>query len=348
MVAHWLNIKEKIANFDIKPARPVIADLLQKVDVALEEKNILLADRILHKLLAINDTNYNTLTKAIDVNIKLGRVRQATRLLKHAIKYYPEVEHLHGLLGFLYSKQGNLHASAKAYKQALTLCPQSTNHKHFFDAASRNNTAIAPREYVIDLFDTYAETFEHSLVDKLRYKAHIELPAFIYSLCEKPATIGKAIDMGCGTGLLGQELLRHFNIQHLAGVDLSTKMLEHCQAKNIYQSLHNADLLDYLRAIEPGIDLIVCTDVLIYLGDLSSVFEQCYRVLTPGGYFGFSVEKLWWGDFKLTTTGRYQHSLQYLKSLYKRYQFSKMYSQTIDLRTESGNMVKGYLVLLQK
>lgn len=49
----------------------------------------------------------------------------------------------------------------------------------------------------------------------------------------KEATIA---DVGCGTGLLGKELLSK-DFKNLVGIDASTKMLEQARAKNIYTSL---------------------------------------------------------------------------------------------------------------
>lgn len=350
-LAAWLllkGIKQKLINFDIKPVKPIIPELLQQVDAAIAVDNYLLADKILKKILNLNNTNYAALVFAIDVNIALGRTEKAKTLLKRAIRYYPNDHDFPQTLGVLYSRENKLSLSANCYRRALQLCPDSIELKHFYDAVSRNTTKLAPREYIVDLFDRYAPNFEHSLVENLDYTGHITVAAAVKQHISAQEALENVIDIGCGTGLVGEALLQHFKITHLAGVDLSSKMLEFAGAKKIYHSLHNSDLLEYLSEREALADLIISSDVMIYLGDLEPLIEQCHRLLKPGGFYAFNIEQLQWGNYKLSVTGRYQHSLQYIKSVYKRYQFSKMYSQTIELRKESGNMVVGYLVLLQR
>lgn len=343
-------IKQKLINFDIKPVKPIIPELLQQVEAAITAESYLLADKILNKILILNNANYVALVCAIDVNIILCRDEKAKLLLKRAIRYYPNDYKFHQELALLLGKEGKSNASAKYFKQALALCPDSKTIeiKHFYDAASGNTTSLAPRKYIVNLFDGYAPNFEHSLVKNLAYTGHITVAAALKPHISGQQTLERVIDLGCGTGLVGAELVKHFKITHLAGVDLSSKMLAVADEKKIYHSLHNSDLFEYLSAHEHQTDVIISSDVMIYLGDLAPLFAHCHRILKPKGFFAFNIEKLRWGDYKLSRTGRYQHSLQYIKSLYKRYHFSKMYSQTIELRKESGNMVAGYLVLLQR
>lgn len=345
----WLKgIKQKLINFDITPVKPIIPELLQQVEAAIAADNYLLADKILKKIFNLNSINYPALVLAIDVNFLLRRHDKVILLLKRAIRHYPNEYNFHQQLGYLYSRLGKINDSAKYYKQALALRPDSMEIKHFCDATTGNTTTLAPRAYIVDLFDRYAPNFEHSLVENLVYTGHITVAAALKPHISAHQTLDHVIDIGCGTGLVGQELVQHFKISHLVGVDLSAKMLELAADKKIYHSLHNADLLEYLRTREQPVDLIISSDVMIYVGDLEPLIENCHRLLKPGGFYAFNIEQLKRGNYKLSVTGRYQHSLQYIKSVYKRYHFSKMYSQTIELRKESGNMVAGYLVLLQR
>lgn len=345
----WFNdLKFKIINFDIKPAKPISGELLERARLAVDANNFVLAEKILQKALIINKDNIRVLLSLSEVYLYLNKIPKAIYILRRAIKLSPDAPELYRLLGDIYYSQGKYKASAHAIQKVLQLCPDETQLKHVIDSRLGTTTPKPSERYVIGLFDEYAENFEDNLVCILEYKAHTELVNYLHMQAILPKNIDRVLDLGCGTGLLGRELITQFEINELVGVDLSPNMLSQCRAKNIYHALCNVNLISYLQQVSPYIDLIVSTDVLIYIGDLDAVFSGCYRCLKPGGYFCFSVESMLLGNYKLTTSGRYKHSLSYIKSLYKKYHFSKMSHQAIDLRKECGNMVKGYLVLLQR
>jgi predicted TPR repeat methyltransferase len=345
----WFNdLKFKIINFDIKPAKPVVAGLLEQARVASAAGNYALAENILQKTLIINKDNVCILLALSEVYLHLGKISKSIYILKRATRLSPTNSELYRLLADIYYYQGKYKASAYAVQRVLQLCPDETQLKHVIDSRLGNTTPKPSESYVVGLFDGYAESFEDNLVCMLEYKAHTELVNYLLRQQILPNNLDRVLDLGCGTGLLGQALLECCKISELVGVDLSANMLVQCRAKNIYHELRNEDLIQYLQKVASSIDLIVSTDVLIYLGDLDAVFAGCYKCLKPGGYLCVSVESMFFGNYKITSSGRYKHSLSYIKSLYKKYHFSKMNHQAIDLRKESGNMVKGYLVLLQK
>lgn len=345
----WLvALKEKIVNFDIKPQKSTINDLFVKAQLAFEQHDHKLAERLLSKILACNHSHIDALYALSELKFMQGRYKDSARLLQRLLRYVPNDLALHKNLLHLGIYLGNKSLSAKALKQVLELDPDDYTAVHLFNSLHRKNTAIAPQQYIVALFNNYANHFEAALVDKLRYKAHVFLAKYITKKINIDSPINTVLDLGCGTGLLGQELSKTLVINNLIGIDLAAKMLAECRDKDIYSVLHESEMLDYLYNNDVLADLIVSSDVLIYVGNLEPVFDSVHKRLKSGGYFGFTVEKRLFGTYSLDISGRYKHSLGYLKSLYKKYQFSKIYIQTIDLRLEYGNMVQGYLVLLQK
>jgi predicted TPR repeat methyltransferase len=345
----WLNnLKSKIANFDIKPAKPIVQELFQQANLAYASEDIPQAVKYLREILVVNSQNHSALFALADLYLKRGQFVASYKLAKYAIKYYPDDYRFYEVLGYAASMRANLKSSAIAYKQALALNPDAISTRHFLDAALQNNPDQAPRQYIIEVFDAYAEKFEKSLVQTLKYFAPFALVKFIQKSSPDTSSIQTILDLGCGTGLLGKAVVDVFPAVSLVGIDISENMLAKAQEKNIYAELHNAELLEYLQQSQSSFDLITATDVLIYFGNLSAIFDQIYRCLKPGALFGFSIEIMQRGTFKLTPSGRYQHSLSYIESLRSSSGFSKIYSQAIDLRKEYGNIVAGYLVLLQK
>src|SRR6202035_8084 len=98
-----------------------------------------------------------------------------------------------------------------------------------------------------------------------------------------------ALDLGCGTGLMGAELRSHTD--RLAGVDLSAAMIAKARERGFYDRLVVGDAAAMLGREPPGSsDLIVAADALVYVGDFAPLFAAVARVLTSDGIFAFSVE----------------------------------------------------------
>lgn len=92
-----------------------------------------------------------------------------------------------------------------------------------------------PSLYVERLFDDYADRFETSLVEKLGYSVPGKLAGLIAETAGIPKHFRLAIDLGCGTGLLGPEI--RARVDRLEGYDLSKGMLAKAAEKNVYDHL---------------------------------------------------------------------------------------------------------------
>ena len=69
------------------------------------------------------------------------------------------------------------------------------------------------------------------------------------------------IDIGCGTGLSGQEIiLEGFN--NIDGTDFSKKMLEEAKLKKIYRSLFTLDLNKNNFKLDKSYDAILASGVI--------------------------------------------------------------------------------------
>ena len=89
------------------------------------------------------------------------------------------------------------------------------------------------------IFDQWAATYDHDLVNELGYVADVEACRVFESLVtDKSAWI---LDAGCGTGLVGIRLKRA-GYEELHGSDYSQKMLEKAEATGAYRSLQQHDL----------------------------------------------------------------------------------------------------------
>lgn len=93
-----------------------------------------------------------------------------------------------------------------------------------------------------------------------------------------------AADVGCGTGLVGLQLAKHF--QQLTLIDASTAMLEIVEQKITALALTNTKVL-YSDLQHPiagtSFDIIFMSQVLLHVPDTEPFLNTIYQMLNPGG-----------------------------------------------------------------
>ena len=197
----------------------------------------------------------------------------------------------------------------------------------------------APSAFVEMLFDQYAPRFETSLVEKLEYRAPDLLMQGLMETGLKTAK--KTLDLGCGTGLMGERLRPY--TEWLGGYDISQGMLNEAQDKNIYDLLEKQDL-NALEPVHGQFDLIVAADVFIYLGALERIVSWTSHALTANGRFAFTLER---GDlpYQLKDSRRFAHSKPYVQDLLQQAGFTHMHLVDCVLRQDRGQDVNGFMVV---
>ena len=204
----------------------------------------------------------------------------------------------------------------------------------------------APRAYVQELFDDYAERFEQHLVGALNYRGHRVLVEMLQRAAAGQR-LQRALDLGCGTGLCGP-LLRAF-VAHVDGVDLSEQMLAQARKLGVYEHLGQADIVEHLQGCAARYGLVAAADVFTYIGDLDVVFAAVQRVLVPGGLFGFSVEAARDDvDFELRGSLRYAHSRRHVEALARRHGYSLLQCVQQPLREDQRQPIDALYVVLTR
>jgi predicted TPR repeat methyltransferase len=209
--------------------------------------------------------------------------------------------------------------------------------------------ASAPADYIKGLFDQYAGHFDQHLVGVLGYRTPELLKDLLDEHLGGAPALASALDLGCGTGLCAP-MLRPL-ARHLAGVDLSEKMLDKARESGLYDELACADIVDWLRRRDAEWDLVLAADVLVYVGDLAPLFEQVARVLRTGGLFAFSVEALaadGGPGYAITVSNRFAHAPAYVRACAQAAGLSLIEQREAVLRREHGADVGGLLFLLRR
>jgi predicted TPR repeat methyltransferase len=91
------------------------------------------------------------------------------------------------------------------------------------------------------------------------------------------------LDVGCGTGLVGQALRARGFTGALRGLDISQSSLEVARRRGAYDSVDQADLQQRLPVDDESVYAVVCVGVMTYLPEVESVWRELARVVAPGG-----------------------------------------------------------------
>jgi predicted TPR repeat methyltransferase len=124
-------------------------------------------------------------------------------------------------------------------------------------------------------------------------------------------------------------------------------MIDKATALGVYDVLEAADAVDYLRRGGPPHDLVVASDVLIYIGDPAPLFAAV-RAAMDGGVFCFSVEALDDddSDFRLQPSLRYAHSEAYLQRLAAAHGFTLLAARRGAVREDQRQPIAGLYIYL--
>ena len=230
----------------------------------------------------------------------------------------------------------------------LELQPNDDDLRYFHAIAHGQTPPTQPRSVVSSLFDDYAPRFDVHLVRGLQYKVPERTAQILNELY--PDRRFNLLDLGCGTGLMGVYLgpIQGFII----GVDLSEKMIEQAARHNIYARFHNVNVLDALRDTPADhYEAITCLDVLVYVGDLSPVIPNAFRILKAGGHFIFSCEAAAEDepDLVLRPSQRYAHKASHVDRLCREAGFDEVRIEYLPaLRMEKNEPLPGFLVIARK
>jgi predicted TPR repeat methyltransferase len=276
----------------------------------------------------------------------------AADLARQVLELAPGFAPAHALLGRAAAELGLRDEAVKALRQALTLEPEDVLGVRLDLArlgALPADEAITD-SYVRALFDDYAPKFDRHLTKRLAYRGPELIADALRRACSKRIRddrFGPTLDLGCGTGLMGQAL--DGLCEALVGVDLSPRMLKQAERTQLYDDLHEGELVSFLKErADAEADLVVAADVFVYMAALDEVFRETYRVLRREGLFAFTVQAHEGEGFVLGDDARYAHGESYLRKLADANAFTMVILERVSTREDRGVPVPGFLAVLQR
>mgnify|MGYP001343014639 CR=1 FL=1 len=205
-------------------------------------------------------------------------------------------------------------------------------------AARMRGAARADAGYVRTLFDQFAADYDTRMRGRLGYAAPGILRDLAAYLIDPDARFD-ILDLGCGTGLSGTAFKPI--AKRLVGVDLSPRMLEQARALKIYDTLIAGDVEALPVDADGPFDMVIAADVLVYLGDLQTLFAAVRARLKRDGLWLFTTER---GerDFERGAKRRYRHSEAYLRALADAHGFDVASLVECVTRYEAGEPVASW------
>jgi predicted TPR repeat methyltransferase len=283
----------------------------------------------------------------------LGRHAEALPAYDEAVRRDPALGEAWGHRGHLLKDLGRDDEARASLRRAIAAGGDVEVHRYALAALEGVGVpGASPEAYVRGLFDGYAEDFERHLVEGLRYRAHETVLEALREACTGTSLpLASALDLGCGTGLCGPRLARM--AMRVVGVDLSPTMLSRASTRGCYAELVQQDIAAHVERTPASHDLVVATDVFIYVGALERVFGGLVRVMRPGALFGFSVERadertLGDAGFELRRSLRYAHGEGYLRRLAAAHGMTVCRIDATTLRVEQGVPIEGLVVVLRR
>jgi len=273
-------------------------------------------------------------------------------LLMQALERAPMFASAWFALGEIRARGGDFAGAVEAFRGALDADPDD-RHGAALQLARLGvgdpGDAMTPA-YVRSLFDQYAANFDQALVGGLDYRGPQMLREALRAATAaqgRPFRFARALDLGCGTGLVAAALRTHCDA--IVGVDLSPVMVAAARQKGLYADLVVGDLIDFLAAQpDSSCDLIIAGDALVYLADLAPVCRAAARALTPDGLFAFTVETHAATSVVLGEKLRYAHGADHVRAALGAAGLSPLSFEPASTRTENGTPVSGLLVIAAK
>ncbi len=149
-------------------------------------------------------------------------------------------------------------------------------------------------QQLMDAYKEWATDYDTDTVNRFGYVAHVaSAEALDKVLRDKAAVI---LDAGCGTGLVGEELVKR-GYSAIDALDYSREMLDEAERKKIYRCHLQADLSKPLDFEENAYDAVVCAGTFTYGHVKAHAFDELVRITRPGGIICFTIREGAYEDY---------------------------------------------------
>jgi predicted TPR repeat methyltransferase/Flp pilus assembly protein TadD len=244
------------------------------------------AERQYLETLKIDPTHFRARVALGSAFADQGKIEQAFKQVEILAQSENAAGFPHKTFGILLARIGCADRAKVCFEKHLSSHPGDSDEMAMLLAAVGGPLpARASDQQISQIYTSRADDYDRAASDPAGYQAHRLVVAALATLNALRADT--VLDAGCGTGLVGA-LLRP-QIRVLAGVDMSESMLAWARQKNIYDSLHCGDLVEYMIGHPGSYDVVASAATIVHFGKLDAVFQAVARCLRPRGLFVFTV-----------------------------------------------------------
>jgi predicted TPR repeat methyltransferase len=149
-------------------------------------------------------------------------------------------------------------------------------------------------EELMDAYKDWASEYDTDTVERFGYVAHIASAQALDRVIDNKRA--RILDAGCGTGLVGEELVRR-GFGSIDALDYSREMLEEAGRKEIYRRHILADLSKPLDIEKDRYQAVVCAGTFTYGHVKAHAFDELIRITRPGGHICFTIREGAYEDY---------------------------------------------------
>lgn len=289
------------------------------------------------KLQNVPKTNY-------DLGIKFasaGKLRDAQFRFQLALKISPDWAACWYQLGLCQMRQGNQDGAQESFAQVLRFDAAHADARYLLSVcnpralAEGKRPTTMPVNMVQGFFESISARYNAQEAANHYQGAKVMVEALKPHL---PTLSGlMVLDAGCGTGL-ASSLWRKVASQ-IIGVDITAAM---CARAREAVTADKSPLLDQvihadIRALRQYVpphsqQVILCANVLQFVGDLDATFAEFSACLDESGVIGITLEPFSaQGYGVVATTGRFGHSAAYVAAMATKHGLQVVAQQNVQL-----------------
>jgi predicted TPR repeat methyltransferase len=137
------------------------------------------------------------------------------------------------------------------------------------------------------LYAKWAQTYDREFADHMGYALPSRVADTFVSVVGSEK-IGRVLDVGAGTGLVGQRLAAH-GLVRIDALDISVEMLAVAASKGCYNAMIEGDLMGCLPIAADTYDFIISAGTFTHGHVDAAALDELLRITKPGALFCLSI-----------------------------------------------------------